>query len=56
MSSLSIQPILALLAQAVGGNPTQYMFEKAFAHHELDWRYLSLDVVPEDLANAVRAS
>ena len=43
-----------MLGHPVAGNPTQYMFEKAFAHHELDWRYLSLDVPPEDLANAVR--
>jgi shikimate dehydrogenase len=43
-----------MLGHPVAGNPTQYMFEKAFAHHELDWRYLSLDVAPEDLANAVR--
>ena len=43
-----------MLGHPVAGNPAQYMFEKAFAHHELDWRYLSLDVPPEDLANAVR--
>jgi shikimate dehydrogenase len=43
-----------MLGHPVAGNPTQFMFEKAFAHHELDWRYLSLDVLPEDLANAVR--
>jgi len=30
------------------------MFEKAFVHHELDWRYLSLDVAPESLEDAVR--
>ncbi len=53
-NSSLLQPILAMLGHPVAGNPTQYMFEKAFAHHELDWRYLSLDVLPEDLANAVR--
>ena len=30
------------------------MFEKAFARHELDWRYLSLEIEPENLADAVR--
>jgi len=54
VSDLSLQPILALLGQPVAGNPTQYMAEKAFAHHELDWRYLTLEVAPEDLGDAVR--
>ena len=30
------------------------MLEKAFARHGLDWRYLTIDVAPEDLADAVR--
>ena len=38
----------------VGGNPIQYMTEKAFAHHGLDWRYVSLEIQPDDLADAVR--
>lgn len=54
MTSSSVPSILALLAQRVGGNPTQYMIEKAFAHHDLDWRYLSFEVDLEDLGNAVR--
>ena len=54
MSDLSLQPILALLGQPVAGNPTQYMAEKVFAQHELDWRYLTLEVAPEDLGDAVR--
>ena len=44
MPSPSIQPILALLVQPVGGKPHQYMIEKAFSHHNLDWRYLTLEV------------
>ncbi len=50
----SLQPILALLGYPIAGNPSQYMFEKAFVHHELDWRYLSLEVSPEDLEDAIR--
>ena len=46
MSSSAVQPLLALLASPVGGNPTQYMVEKAFAHHDLDWRYLTFEVDP----------
>jgi shikimate dehydrogenase len=38
----------------VGGNPTQYMIEKAFAHHELDWRYVTFEVTAEGLGDAVR--
>ena len=54
MSSPAVQPILALLAYPVGGNPLQYVVEKAFAHLNLDWRFLSLEVAPEGLADAVR--
>ncbi|NLY02528.1 MAG: shikimate dehydrogenase [Rhodopirellula sp.] len=52
--SASLQPILALLGYPVAGNPLQYMIEKALAQRELDWRYLSLEVAPENLADAVR--
>ena len=54
MDNSLVQPVLALLGHPVGGNPTQYMIEKAFAHHELDWEYLSLDVTADDLGDAVR--
>ena len=54
MSSSSVQPIVALLGLPVAGNPAQYMFEQAFIHHGLDWRYLSLEISPEGLADAVR--
>ena len=54
MSSSAVQPLLALLACPVGGNPTQYMIEKALVHHDLDWRFLTFEVAPEKLADAVR--
>lgn len=54
MADLSLQPILALLGSPVAGNPTQFMMERAFAHHGLDWRYISVEVRPEHLADAVR--
>jgi shikimate dehydrogenase len=54
VSSSSLQEIVALLGQPVAGNPTQYMMEKAFAHQGLDWRYLTLEVSPQDLGDAVR--
>ncbi len=54
MSNASLQPILALISQTATRNPSQYMFEKAFVRHELDWRYLSLEIEPEALGDAVR--
>ncbi len=50
----NLQVVLACLGQPVAGNPTQYMMERAFAHHGLDWRYLTFEVPPESLADAVR--
>jgi shikimate dehydrogenase len=49
----AIQEIVAVFGQPVAGNPTQYMMEKAFADVGLDWRYLTLEVAPENLAAAV---
>jgi len=54
VADVSLQPILALLGSPVAGNPTQFMMERAFAHHGLDWRYISVEVQPEHLADAVR--
>jgi shikimate dehydrogenase len=54
MPSPELQEICCLLGKPVSGNPTQYMMERAFAHHGLDWRYLSLEVAPEQLPDAVR--
>ncbi|MCA9267046.1 MAG: shikimate dehydrogenase, partial [Planctomycetales bacterium] len=42
------------MGQPVAGNPTQFMIERAFADCGLDWRYLTLEVPPESLADAVR--
>ncbi|MEE9603749.1 MAG: shikimate dehydrogenase [Thermoguttaceae bacterium] len=54
VSNPPVQPVLVLLSHPVSGNPTQYMMEKALAHHQLDWRYLSLDVSPENIEDAIR--
>jgi shikimate dehydrogenase len=50
----ALQEICCCFGQPVAGNPTQYMMERCFAHHGLDWRYLTLEVGPDDLADAVR--
>lgn len=54
MSSSSLQPVLALLGYPIEGNPTQYITEKAFRDYNLDWRYLTLEVSPDNLEDAVR--
>ncbi len=54
MTSNSLQEIVALFGYPVAGNPTQYLMEKAFAQAGLDWRYLTLEIPPEKLADAAR--
>jgi shikimate dehydrogenase len=54
MPSSSLQEVVCCLGQPVAGNPTQYMMEKAFAAAGLDWRYLTCEVPPEKLADAMK--
>jgi len=54
VSDLSLQPILVLLSQSAARNPSQYMVEKTFQRHEIDWRYLSVEVAEDALEDAVR--
>jgi shikimate dehydrogenase len=54
MAASSLPEVLCCLGQPVAGNPTQYMMEKALAAAGLDWRYLTFEVAPESLADAVR--
>jgi shikimate dehydrogenase len=49
-----LQQIVCCFGQPVAGNPTQFMMEKAFAKAYLDWRYLTLEVPPEGLVDAVK--
>lgn len=46
--------IVALFGQPVAENPTGFMMERAFIHHGLDWRYVTLEVAPRDLGDAIR--
>lgn len=50
----ALQEIVCCMGQPVAGNPTQFMMERAFAAAGLDWRYLTLEVPPEKLGDAVR--
>jgi shikimate dehydrogenase len=48
------QELTGCFGQPVSENPTQAMVEAAYRHHGLDWRYLTIEVAPEGLADAVR--
>ncbi len=50
----SLQSIVCCMGQPVAGNPTQFMMERAFSAAGLDWRYLTLEVSPENLEAAVQ--
>lgn len=54
MSNPAIQDIVSCMGQPVAGNPTQFMMERAFAAAGLEWRYLTLEVSPAQLPDAVR--
>lgn len=49
-----LSQIIALFGQPVAENPTQYMQEQAFAALGLNWRYVTLEVEPGALPDAVR--
>jgi len=50
----ALQEIVCCIGQPVAGNPTQFMMQRALASLGLDWRCLTLEVAPTDLADAVR--
>jgi shikimate dehydrogenase len=43
-----------LLANPAAGNPTQYLVELAFAQKGLDWRFMTFEVEPQRLGDAMR--
>jgi len=48
--------LVGSMSQGAAGNPTVAMIEAAFAHHKLHWRYVNMEVTPEDLGTAVRGA
>ena len=50
------QELVGVFGQPVAENPTQAMIEAAFVAMGLDWRYLTVEVRPEDLATAVQGA
>jgi len=50
------QELTACFGKPVAENPTQAMVEAAYRHHGLAWRYLTMEVDPSDLGDAVRGA
>ena len=50
------QELTACFGQPVSENPTQVMMEAAYRYHGLDWRYLTIEVAPNDLREAVQGA
>ena len=50
------QELVGVFGYPAAENPTQAMIEPAFADLGLDWRYLTVEVRPEGLADAVRGA
>ena len=48
--------LVGSMSQGAAGNPTVAMVEAAFAHHDLNWRYVNSEVAPSDLADAVKGA
>jgi len=51
-----LHELVGSMSQGAAGNPTVAMIEAAFAEHGLHWRYVNMEVTPEDLGAAVRGA
>lgn len=54
VTSASLIEKCCLIGFPVAGNPTHYIVEQAFAHKGLDWRFMTFEVTPEALGDAMR--
>jgi shikimate dehydrogenase len=54
VTSLTLIEKCGLIAQPVAGNPTHFLVEQAFAQAGLDWRFMSFEVEPDQLGDAIR--
>ncbi|MDB4663263.1 shikimate dehydrogenase [bacterium] len=48
--------LVGSMSQGAKGNPTVEMIEAAFCHHRLHYRYINMEVTPDNLADAVRGA
>lgn len=53
MTSPALPDIIALMGRPAAGNPAQYLFERAIERAGLDVRFLSADVSPDRLVDAL---
>lgn len=53
MTSAALQEIVAVLGCPAAGNPAQYLFERATEAAGIDWRFVTFDVEPERIAEAL---
>src|SRR5256885_8118027 len=51
-----LHELVGCMSQGASGNPSVAMIEAAFAHHQLPWRYINMEITPADLAPAVRGA
>ncbi len=51
-----LHKLVGSMSKGAAGNPTVAMIEAAFAHHGLPWRYVNMEVTPENLGTAVRGA
>src|SRR3954447_24156856 len=54
MTSASLIEKCCLIANPAAGNPAQYLIEQAFAQIGLDWRFMTFEVEPDRLGDAMR--
>jgi len=47
------EPLLTVIGNPIAGNPSQFALERAIGALRLDWRVLSFDVPPENIAAAL---
>lgn len=52
MTNPALQEVIALLGHPAAGTPAQYLFERVVVGDSLDWRFVTLEVQPEQLAAA----
>lgn len=53
MTSPALQEIVALLGCPAAGNPAQYLFERAIEAAGIDWRFVTFDVEPARIGDAI---
>jgi len=54
VSSATLIEKCGLIAQSVAGDPTHFVVEQAFTQAGLDWRFMSFEVSPNQLGDAMR--